>query len=148
MFAGPYPPNPAELVGCPVFKEILDSVRDDYDYIIVDAPPLGLVIDAAIMASVCDGAVIVINQGVIKHRIAQDVKAQLSKSGCRILGVVLNQTQRKKRGVRGQSPAYYSHYGEYYSADAVKGGKIVPPATTMARGSVRMAPPPQSNPKK
>ena len=148
VFAGPYPPNPAELVGCPVFKEMLDCVRDAYDYIIIDAPPLGLVIDAAIMANVCDGAVIVINQGMIKHRIAQGVKAQLSKSGCRILGVVLNQTQRKKRGVRGQSTAYYSHYGEYYSADASKMGKTVPPATTMARSASKMVPPPPSNSQK
>ena len=138
VFAGPYPPNPAELVGCPVFKEILDSVRDDYDYIIVDAPPLGLVIDAAIMASVCDGAVVVINQGTIKYRMAQDVKEQLSKSGCRILGVILNQTQRKKRGVRNQS-AYYSHYGEYYSAESQQ-KKVVPPATTLNK-TARTVPP-------
>lgn len=147
VFAGPYPPNPAELVGCPVFKEMLDCVRDAYDYIIIDAPPLGLVIDAAIMASVCDGAVVVINQGMIKYRVAQEVKAQLSKSGCRILGVVINQTQRKKRGVRGQS-AYYSHYGEYYSADAMKSGKIVPPASTMAKSASRMMPPPPPGAKK
>lgn len=115
IFAGPYPPNPAELVGCPVFKEILDSVRDSYDYIIIDAPPLGLVIDAAIMASVCDGSVVVINQGVIKYRMAQDVKEQLSKSGCRILGVILNQTQRKKRTARDGRYSYYSYYGDYQS---------------------------------
>ena len=147
IFAGPYPPNPAELVGCPVFKELLDSVRDSYDYIIIDAPPLGLVIDAAIMASVCDGAVVVINQGMIKYRVAQDVKEQLSKSGCRILGVILNQTQRKKRGVRGGQSAYYSHYGEYYSSES-QGQKMVPPASTMAKTSPRMTPPPSGNTKK
>ena len=141
MFAGPYPPNPAELVGCPVFKEILDSVRDDYDYIIVDAPPLGLVIDAAIMASVCDGAVVVINQGMNKYRVAQDVKDQLSKSGCRILGVILNQTQRKKRSVRGNS-TYYSHYGEYYSSESQQ--KVVPPANTMTKSAKAVPPAPGS----
>lgn len=122
IFAGPFPPNPSELVGSPTFKELLDCVRDAYDYIIIDAPPLGLVIDATVMASVCDGAVIVINQGNIKFRVAQNVKAQLSKSGCRILGVVLNQTQRKKRSIRGSRDAYYSKYkyGEYYEMDASK----------------------------
>ena len=148
VFAGPYPPNPAELVGCPVFKEILDSVRDDYDYIIVDAPPLGLVIDAAIMASVCDGAVVVINQGMIKYRVAQEVKEQLSKSGCRILGVILNQTQRKKRGVRGSNSTYYSHYGEYYSSES-QNKKMVPPATKMAQSGSKLVPPPTTGaPKK
>ena len=106
VFAGPYPPNPTELVGSPAFKELIDSQRDRYDYIIVDAPPLGLVIDAAVMATVCDGAVLVINTGNVKYRIAQDVKEQLEKSGTRILGVVLNQVDRK-RSV-GSNDNYYT----------------------------------------
>lgn len=119
IFAGPFPPNPTELVGSSAFKELLDSVRPLYDYVIVDVPPLGLVIDAAIMANVCDGAVIVINQGTVKHRMAQDVKAQLQKTNCRILGVVLNQTQRKNRGLKAKD-SYYSQYGEYYSSAATE----------------------------
>ena len=113
IFAGPYPPNPTELVGSPAFKEFLDSQRNKYDYIIVDAAPLGLVIDAAVMASVCDGAVIVVNAGTIKYRMAQEVKAQLQKSGCKILGVVLNQVSRKGGASKG---SYYSakYTNEYY----------------------------------
>ena len=76
---------------------------------------------------------------MIKYRVAQDVKEQLSKSGCRILGVILNQTQRKKRGVKGQS-AYYSHYGEYYSSES-QTKRVAPPATTMAKGAVPPPPP-------
>ncbi len=113
IFAGPYPPNPTELVGSPAFKEFIDAQRDRYDYIIVDAAPLGLVIDAAVMASVCDGAVIVINAGTIKYRMAQGVKAQLQKSGCKILGVILNQVSRKGGSSGG---SYYSakYSSEYY----------------------------------
>ena len=123
VFAGPYPPNPTELVGSPAFKELLDSKRDAYDYILVDAAPLGLVIDAAVMASVCDGAVIVINAGSIKYRFAQSVKAQLQKSGCKILGVVLNQVNRK--GSSGGKSSYYmqydSKYGNYYGYEGQDG---------------------------
>ena len=123
IFAGPYPPNPTELVGSPAFKELLDSKRDAYDYILVDAAPLGLVIDAAVMASVCDGAVIVINAGSIKYRFAQSVKAQLQKSGCKILGVVLNQVNRK--GSSGGKSSYYmqydSKYGNYYGYEGQDG---------------------------
>ena len=119
IFAGPFPPNPAELVGSPSFKEILDTVRDHYDYIIIDAPPLGLVIDAAIMATVCDGAVIVLNQGTVKYRLAQNVKNQLSKSGCRILGVILNQTQKSRRALGNKG--YYEKYSEYYGAERSNG---------------------------
>ena len=109
IFAGPYPPNPTELVGSPAFKELLDAKRDEYDYILIDAAPLGLVIDAAVMASVCDGAVLVINSGTVKYRFAQEVKLQLQKSGCRILGVVLNKVSRKNSGK--YYNGYYSTYG-------------------------------------
>ncbi|MBQ9784855.1 MAG: CpsD/CapB family tyrosine-protein kinase [Clostridia bacterium] len=112
VFAGPYPPNPTELVGSPAFKEFLDGVRDQYDYIIVDAPPLGLVIDAAVMSGVCDGAVMVINIGHVKYRVAQGVKVQLEKSGCKVLGVVLNQVDRK-RSLKADS----SYYSSYYASD-------------------------------
>jgi len=114
IFAGPYPPNPTELVGSPAFKALLDAKRDAYDYLLIDAPPLGLVIDAAVMASVCDGAVIVLNAGRIKYRMAQGVRDQMLRSGCKILGVVLNQVGRKATGSSG---GYYdvkfdnSYYG-------------------------------------
>ncbi len=114
IFAGPYPPNPTELVGSQAFKELMDAKRDDYDYIIVDAPPLGLVIDAAVMASSCDGAVIVVNTGHIKYRMAQGVKEQLEKSGCKILGVVLNQIDRKR--TVGHEDGYYYSYGSKYGS--------------------------------
>ena len=110
VFSGPYPPNPTELVGSPAFQEFLDSQRDTYDYIIVDAPPLGLVVDAAVMASVCDGAILVVGIGHVKYRAAQQVKAQLEKSGKKILGVVLNQVDRKKA-----AKSEYGAYGRYFS---------------------------------
>ena len=96
VFSGPYPPNPTELIGSSAFKEFLDDYRDAYDYIIIDAPPLGLVVDAAVMSNVCDGAVLVINVGHVKYRMAQQVMVQLEKSGKKILGVILNQVDRKK----------------------------------------------------
>ena len=114
VFAGPYPPNPTELVGSPVFKELLDEKRSQYDYIIIDAAPLGLVIDAAVMASVCDGAVLVVNMGHVKYRVAQNVRGQLEKSGCKLLGVVLNQVDRK-RSPSSSGSGYYQSYGKYDS---------------------------------
>jgi len=130
IFAGPYPPNPTELVGSTAFKELVQAQRDNYDYIIVDAPPLGLVIDAAVMASTCDGAVIVINTGHIKYRTAQSVKEQLEKSGCKILGVVMNQIDRKKN--LNHSDSYYSsQYGSgYYAYESHSNQKSVRPDTS------------------
>lgn len=123
VFSGPFPPNPTELVGNESFHELLELNRDRYDYILVDAPPLGLVIDAAVMAAVCDGAILVIDAGVVKYRVAQRVTEQLRKSGCRILGAVLNQTNRKKG--RGSHKKYYGEYYAYADGEAKKpaGGK-------------------------
>lgn len=114
IFSGPFPPNPTELVGNEAFGELIRSVRDSYDYVLVDVPPLGMVIDAAVMAPSCDGAVLVINTGVIKYRLAQRVADQLRKSGCRILGVVLNQASRKagRNGKGKYYKSYYSYQGQ------------------------------------
>ena len=60
IFSGVVPPNPAELLGSRQFKDMIRVVRDVYDYIIIDTPPLGRVIDCAVVADSCDGTVIVI----------------------------------------------------------------------------------------
>ncbi len=110
VFAGPFPPNPTELIGSSAFKELLENQRDNYDYILIDAAPLGLVIDAAVIASFCDGAILVVNAGQVKRKTAQTVKSQLEKSGCRILGVVLNQTGKTQKKKHSDQYSYYSEY--------------------------------------
>lgn len=106
IYAGPFPPNPAELLGGKSFQNLIKVVRDVYDYIIIDSPPLGSVIDSAIIAGSCDGAMLVIESGVISYRFAQEVKEQLEKSNCPILGVVLNKVDVQKQS--------YGKYGKYY----------------------------------
>lgn len=108
VYAGPVPPNPAELLGGKYFRELLSSLRKVYDYILVDTPPLGSVIDSAIIAEECDGSIMVIETGVISYRFAQDVKSQLEKSNCPILGVVINKVDMSKQGYYGK------YYGKYY----------------------------------
>ena len=58
VFAGPVTPNPTELLGNRYFEKLIAGAKNDYDYIIVDAPPLGSVIDAAIIAKQCDGCLL------------------------------------------------------------------------------------------
>ena len=109
VLSGPYSPNPAELLEDPTFKTLLDWAREEYDYVIIDTPPMMNLIDAAIIAEEADGAVFVIESGTISYRLAQKVKEQLEKSGCRILGTVLNRTST------GNSGGYYKkYYGKYY----------------------------------
>lgn len=111
IYSGPFPPNPAELLGGKNFKNMLNVLRDVYDYIIIDAPPLGNVIDSAVIAGSCDGAIMVIESGAISYRYAQEVKEQLAKSNCPILGAVLNKVDMQKQAY-GKYGKYYGKYGE------------------------------------
>ena len=106
-FSGPVPPNPSELLGGERFLSILKVLRNSFDYVIIDTPPLGSVIDAAVAAKNCDGTVLVIENNAVSYKFVQTVKGQLDKTGSRILGVVLNKVDMDGKG-------YYGHYGRYY----------------------------------
>lgn len=114
VFSGPVPPNPAELLGNKYFKSLITMLRRNYDYIIIDTPPIGSVIDAAIVAEQCDGVVLVISSGEISYKLVQKTKMQMEASNCKILGAVLNKVQVGKGGYYGKYYGkYYGHYGEY-----------------------------------
>ena len=114
IFAGIVPPNPAELLGSRLFKDMIRTVRDVYDYVIVDTPPLGRVIDSAVIADACDGVVIVIESGAVSYRYVQEIKSQLEKSSCPILGTILNKVEYSREGY-GRYGKYgkYGRYGKY-----------------------------------
>ena len=113
IFAGVVPPNPSELLGNRRFEGLLNSARQAYDYVIIDAPPLGSVIDAAVIAKNCDASVLVIASQTISYKFAKVVKEQLQKADCPILGVVLNKVDMKQNKYYGNK--YYSkYYGQYY----------------------------------
>ena len=90
IFSGKYPPNPVELLGGKYFPLLLEETRKVYDYVIVDTPPLGQVIDAAVLAPFCDGTLLVMESHLIRQKHAKAVISQLEKSGSKILGVVRN----------------------------------------------------------
>jgi len=116
IVAGPIPPNPAELLGANVFGQLIHAARDKFDYVLVDTPPIGSVIDAAVVAKVCDGIALVISANTVSYRFAQEAIEQLKKSDTKILGTILNKVPLKNGG------KYYSkYYGKYYGEE--KGGK-------------------------
>ncbi len=106
VFSGRFPPNPVELLESARFKEVIENFKNSYDYIIIDTPPLGMVIDAAVVATECDGAIVVFAERKASRKAALETKSQLEKSGCRILGGVLNEADShnnkyyKKRNYR------------------------------------------------
>ena len=111
IFAGHFPPMPVELIGNGRFEQLLKELKEEYDYVIIDTPPLGIVIDAAVIASYCDGAVLVVANGRVSRKIALEVKKQIENSGCKILGTILNETKKSSTLYKKEYKSKY--YGEY-----------------------------------
>lgn len=91
LFAGRYPPNPVELLNDRFLTPVLRSLRERYDQIFIDTPPLGSVVDAAVVAMQCDGMIWVIGNSRVGHSQVRGAVEQLRRSGSRLLGVVRNQ---------------------------------------------------------
>ena len=108
VFAGPYAPNPAELLYENKLDEFIKKQRLQYDYIIIDAPPLANIVDAAVIGRCVDGAGIVVKSATVSQRMVKRVKDQLEKVNCKIIGAVLNGVEMKKNSY------HYKYYGDYY----------------------------------
>lgn len=115
IFSGTFPPNPAELLSSEKFRELIKKAREEFDYILIDTPPVGAVIDSAVISAISDGIVMVIRARKTGYKLAQNVQEQLEKTGCRILGAVLNgiDTENKDKYYY-KKYYYYSDYNGYY----------------------------------
>lgn len=105
MLAGARVPNAAELLGNASFGKLIDALKNTFDYVIVDAAPVGQVIDCAVMAPALDGVVMVIDATHNSYKLARRMKQQLEKSGAKLLGVILNRVDFTDKG---------SYYGKAY----------------------------------
>lgn len=112
VFSGIVPPNPSELLESVYFRELVKQLRQAYDYVIIDTPPIGAVIDAAIVGKECDGVLLVIGSGDISYKGVQRTESQLRASGSKIIGVALNKVPMGKAG-RGYGKYGYGGYGGY-----------------------------------
>ena len=107
IFSGPSAPNPSELLEDPAFGELMKKVRMEYDFVLLDTPPVMTVIDAAVIAKESDGAVLIVESGRVSYKAAQKALEQIRKSDCKVLGAVLNKVDIKR-------DKYYSDYSSYY----------------------------------
>lgn len=106
--------NPLPLLNTHRFGQLLDDLAQQVDYVLVDAPPVGTVIDGAQIAKSCDGTLIVVNYNTVRRQELIDVQGQLEQTGCPILGTVLNMVEydsflSKKYNYK----YYYSYYDQY-----------------------------------
>lgn len=125
--AGQVPPNPTSLIQNDNFKSMIETVRGLYDYVIIDTPPLGLVIDAAILAHHSDASLLVVKAGADKRRTVTKLKEQLEQSGSVFLGVILNKydIHLDKYGSYGSYGGYgsYGNYGKSEEKTKIGRGK-------------------------
>ena len=121
VFAGAVPPNPVELLGSAKFKQFVLESREKYDYVIIDAAPLGAVIDASAISAFVDGAILIVTANEISYRFAQDVKSQLEKSNCKVLGAILNRVPMRNGSY--YNNYYKKYYGRYKKYGYGKYGK-------------------------
>jgi len=120
LTCGEVPPNPAEIIASEAYQSMIEKLREDYDIIILDSPPLIAVTDASILARLADSVILVTHSGYIAKREVQRCINILKSIGVKLSGVVLNGLDIKR--VYG-SYYYYYHYYHYYYYYGDRGGK-------------------------
>ncbi len=110
LIAGSMPPNPAEVLASRKMREFINSIREEYDYIFIDSPPIGQVADAGIISSYCDGVIFVVGSNEVESNMAKIAKERLESVNANILGVILNKFKE-------DNGSYNYYYSSYYSGD-------------------------------
>lgn len=108
--------NSIPLISSASFRDMLNALQNSYDLILLDTPPVGLIVDAVEMAKYCDGAVLVASYNETHRRELAYAKRQIEMSGCNILGCIINKVDFDSLAAKKYyNKSYYSHYEHYYS---------------------------------
>lgn len=107
LTAGAIPPNPAEILSSEKMKNLIEDLKNIYDYIFIDTPPIGLVTDAGALSSFIDGVVLVVKSESIEKKYLEETKKKLDAVDARILGAILNSYKSEQKDYD-----YYSYYGK------------------------------------
>jgi capsular exopolysaccharide synthesis family protein len=107
--------NPSLLLEGERFPGLLDELAGQFEYVFIDCPPLNMVSDGERIGAMCDGAILVIRANDTPKALVKHSVAQLERSGCPLLGVVLNRAYAKTGGYYSKYGQYgkYGHYGKY-----------------------------------
>ena len=103
--------NPSTLLEDARFGELFQALEGNYDYVIVDSPPLVSVSDGILIAQHCDGAILIVRSGETPRSLIRQSMNQLQQTDCRLLGTVLNGVATGNRAYG----RYYGYYSKYYS---------------------------------
>lgn len=111
LTSGTIPPNPSELIGSNRFKQLVQRAKAEYDYIIIDTPPIGVVADALLLKDLVAGYTVVVRERSTTHGDIQNLLEGIKMADCKLLGFIkVGCVRTKKRGKRG----YYYYYYQYY----------------------------------
>ncbi|MBD7916608.1 CpsD/CapB family tyrosine-protein kinase [Clostridium sp. Sa3CUN1] len=105
LTSGKIPPNPSEMLSSKTMSNLLESLKETFDYIILDTPPVQAVTDSQILSTKSDGTILVVRAERTKKESVQNAVNLLKKVNANIIGTVLN-------GVDGSRNKYYYYYGE------------------------------------
>jgi len=106
LTSGPIPPNPAELLGSPQMKEMLEILAAHFDHIVLDSPPIISVTDGVWLASLVEGVILVVHSGESTRERVRRTRQILRSVGARVFGVVLNNVKQR------ENEYYYHAYYE------------------------------------
>lgn len=115
MLSGPIPPNPSEILGSKRMRSLVEKLKQDYDLIFIDAPPVGIVTDAQILASIADGTLLVLRVGHADRRASIYAVELLRNVNANLLGTVLNRLPLNEGGYNRYK--YYAYYGGAYGEE-------------------------------
>ena len=113
--AGTTPPNPSELLSQPQMQEMVDTLRGSYDFVILDAPPISMVTDAAVIGRIVDGALFVVRSKYASTDAVKTALEKLQDAGVKVLGAVLTRYDAKKSLKRSDYGYGYYYYNSNYS---------------------------------
>ena len=111
---GPIPPNPAEVLSAPIAGELLRQLRSEFEYVLLDSPPLLSVADSRILSTLTDAVVLVVRAYETPYDVVRRARTLLYGAGARILGVALNDVDFRREGYGYGYKGYYYRYGYGY----------------------------------
>ncbi|MEA4973469.1 Tyrosine-protein kinase YwqD [bioreactor metagenome] len=114
LHSGHIPPNPAELLASKQMKNLLEKCEKEFDYIIIDTPPISVVTDAAVLANVVNGYVIVVRAGVTPKDSLSESVLRLEQLGANIIGFILNDVDPKTSLYKHSSGRYKYGSSKYH----------------------------------
>ena len=108
--SGPIPPNPSELLSMPIYEQTINELAEQFDYIIIDTPPVNIVSDCQLVVRAVQGVVFVVRYKVSQYKDLELAAENIRNIDGNILGVVINDVKERKGPL---SRRYYKHYYSY-----------------------------------